>query len=494
MPQVINTNVASLNAQRSLDQSQNSLQTSLQRLSSGLRINSAKDDAAGLAIVERFTSQIRGLNQAARNANDGISIAQVAEGSLDETGNNLQRIRELSIQSANGSNGAGERANIQSEVSQLVAEIDRIATTTRFGSRVLLDGSFGSSNFQVGSQANESIGISLGSARSTALGINALDATGGTVASAVVPASATVNGLDAVGVGDDFTIETTDPSGTTQTTSPITYAANSSAAEVAAAINTAASGIGVNATATNSVTLDGLTAGGDIQFTLQVGGTTASPTPITATITDPLDLSNLANAINGQTGTTGVTASFTTEGVKSSLTLTNIDGGNIGIGAFADTDGGVANGINFGGEALAEGESAIKTGTVALSSNSGSITLNNASGELTGVTNSSFDSVATLDVSTEEGAQSAIAVVDAALNSISAQRADLGAVQNRLQSTISNLTNVSENVSAARSGVQDADFATETANLTKNQILQQAGISVLSQANSLPQQVLSLLQ
>jgi flagellin len=348
----------------------------------------------------------------------------------------------------------------------------------------------------VGSQANESIGISLGSARSTALGINALDATGGTVASAVVPASATVNGLDAVGVGDDFTIETTDPSGTTQTTSPITYAANSSAAEVAAAINTAASGVGVNATATNSVTLDGLTAAGDIQFTLQVGGTTASPTPITATITDPLDLSNLANAINGQAGTTGVTASFTTEGDKSSLTLTSIDGSNIGIGAFADADGGVTNGINFGGSALAEGGTvaAIKTGTVALSSNSGSITLNNASAELTGVTNSSFDSVATLDVSTEEGAQSAIAVVDAALNSISAQRADLGAVQNRLQSTISNLTNVSENVSAARSGVQDADFATETANLTKNQILQQAGISVLSQANSLPQQVLSLLQ
>jgi flagellin len=238
---------------------------------------------------------------------------------------------------------------------------------------------------------------------------------------------------------------------------------------------------------------------GLITFGLEVSGAVAVPsTAITATIADALDLSGLANAINGQTGTTGVTASFTTEGVKSSLTLTNIDGGNIGIGTFKDGDAGVTNGINFGGGALAENGSAIKTGTVALSSNSGSIAL--ASGdpaklvELTGVTNSSFDSVATLDVSTEAGAQSAIAVVDAALNSISAQRADLGAVQNRLQSTISNLTNVSENVSAARSGVQDADFATETANLTKNQILQQAGISVLSQANSLPQQVLSLLQ
>lgn len=495
MPQVIQTNIASLNAQRNLDKSQSALQTSLQRLSSGLRINSAKDDAAGLAIVQRFTSQVRGLDQAARNANDGISIAQVAEGALDESTNALQRIRELSIQSANGSNGAGERQNLQAEVDQLIAEVDRIATTTRFGSRLLLDGSFGSSSFQVGAQANETISFSIGSARATALGINSLDATGGTVAGTVVTGSATVNGLDAVAVGDAFTVSTTDAAGTTLTSNPIVYAANSSAAEVAAALNSGGASVGVTAEATNSVVLDNLSAAGDITFNLINGGTSTTSTAIAATVSDPLDLTALANAINGQTGTTGITATFTTEGDKSSLTLTSATGENIGIGSFANATAGNDT-VDFGGSTLTEGGTvdAIKTGTVSLTSNNGSISLTNADAELTNVANSSFDAVSTIDISTEAGAQSAIAVVDAALDTIASQRADLGAVQNRLESTIANLSAVSENVSAARSRIQDADFAAETASLTKNQILQQAGISVLSQANTLPQQVLSLLQ
>src|SRR5690606_32230411 len=178
MAQIINTNLSSLNAQRNLNKSQGSLQTSLQRLSSGLRITSAKDDAAGLSISQRFTSQIRGLNQAVRNANDGISVAQVAEGALDESSNALQRIRELAIQSANGSNGVGERSALQGEVNQLIQEIDRIASTTRFGSRALLDGSFGTTNFQVGAQAGETVAVSIGDSRASALGTNVLVADG----------------------------------------------------------------------------------------------------------------------------------------------------------------------------------------------------------------------------------------------------------------------------------------------------------------------------
>lgn len=495
MPQVINTNIASLNAQRNLDKSQGALSTSLQRLSSGLRINSAKDDAAGLAIAQRFTSQVRGLNQAARNASDGISIAQVAEGALDESGNNLQRIRELAIQSANGSNGTGERANLQAEVAALISEIDRNASTTRFGSRLLLDGSFGATSLQVGAQANETISLTLGSARTTALGTNSLSATGGTISGAIVTGSGTVNGLTAAVAGDGFTVTTIDPSGASQTTSPITYAANSSATEIATAINSSASSVGVTATASNSVTFSALSAAGDITFNLSSGGTTTATSAIAATITDPLDLTALSNAINGTTGTTGISATFTTEGDKSSLTLTQVDGSNIGIAAFANATAGNDT-VSFGGSTLTEGGTvaAIKTGTIDLASSKGSITLNSASAEVTNVANSSFSSVAAIDVSTQTGAQSAINVVDSALDTIASQRADLGAIQNRLQSTISNLSNVSENVSAARSRIQDADFATETASLTKNQILQQAGISVLSQANSLPQQVLSLLQ
>ncbi|MFM7273060.1 MAG: flagellin, partial [Gammaproteobacteria bacterium] len=252
MPQVINTNIASLNAQRNLDKSQGTLNSSLQRLSSGLRINSAKDDAAGLSISQRFTSQIRGLNQAVRNANDGVSIAQVAEGALDETTNNLQRIRELAVQSANGSNGASEREALQAEVSQLLLEIDRNANTTRFGSKVLLDGTFGTQSFQVGAEANETISISLSSARATALGNNTLTADGtitGNVSAAGTSAAA--NGVSASNSSTPFTLTTTTATGT-QTSSEIVYAANSDASQIAAAINTAGGGLGISATASNS--------------------------------------------------------------------------------------------------------------------------------------------------------------------------------------------------------------------------------------------------
>jgi len=497
MAQTINTNINSVVAQNNLNKSQGGLATSLERLSSGLRINSAKDDAAGLSISNRFTSQIRGLNQAVRNANDGISISQVAEGALDETTNNLQRIRELAIQSANGSNGTAERAALQSEASARISEIDRNATTTRFGSKLLLDGSFGTQSFQVGSQANESISISLASARATALGVNNLAGTG-SIGGAVVTTSGTANGITAATAATNLKVSTTNTSGTL-TSQAIAYAANSSAKEIADAVNTAGASVGVTATASNSVTLSSLSAAGTVTFGLSYGGSTNSSSAISAVVTDPLDLTSISNAINGVTATTGITATFTTAGDKSSLTLTSADGSNIGITAFANSTAGNDT-VSFGGSTLTEGGTvaAIKTGTVSLSSTRGQITVAPGTSafatQVNTTANSSFQSVSAIDISTAAGAQSALAVVDAAIGTISSQRGDLGAVQNRLESTITNLSNVAQNVTAARARITDADFAAETASLSKNQILQQAGISVLSQANSLPQQVLSLLK
>jgi flagellin len=481
MPQIINTNIASLTAQRNLDRSQGALETSLERLSSGLRINSAKDDAAGLAIANRFTSQIRGLNQAVRNANDGISVAQVAEGALGESTNILQRMRELAIQSANGTNGSSERSALQAEVSQLQSELTRIAETTRFGSNVLLNGSFGTTNFQVGSQANETIAVTIGDARASALGSNTLTADG-TLTGSIATTEFGLNGV--TGVAD---LALTTGAGTV---TGITYLDEASAANIATAINAAAASIGITATASNSTTLGTLTTAGSVAFTL-------NGSAVSATVADVNDLSNLAAAINGVAGSTGVTASFANAADLSELTLSTSDGRDIGL----DNITLAAGNISLGGTATADGTAGTNDlssiGTVSLSSSQGPIATANANAEVfaaAGVNNSSFSSVGDISIATEDGAQSSLAVIDSAIGTIDALRADLGAVQNRLETTISNLQNVAENVSAARSRIQDADFAAETASLTRNSILQQAGISVLSQANALPQQVLALLQ
>jgi flagellin len=488
MPLTINTNQGSLNTQRNLNKSQSGLSSSLQRLSSGLRINSAKDDAAGLAISQRFTSQIRGLNQAQRNANDGISVAQVAEGALDETTNALQRIRELAIQSANGSNGQGERNALNAEASQLIAEIDRIANTTRFGSSKLLDGSFGATAFQVGARANEIITVSIGDARAASLGTNFLIADG-TVTGNASNAGTTiaVNGIAAEVNLRFFT--------NTSSTANISYAINSGADAIASAINAAANAIGITATASNSATLSAFAnpIAGTITFTLNGAAVSGDVTTN--------DYSGLVTGINSVSDTTGVTASLNNQ----VITLNTADGRNIDISDFINTNplGGIQRVTltSQGGTArvLTElaNDSSISTGTLTLTSSAGAFRTTGASANvfaIAGVNNSAVNTVAGINLSTTDGSQSALAVVDSALDSISSQRASLGAVQNRLESTIANLSNVSENVSAARSRITDADFAAETSALSKNQILQQAGISVLSQANSLPQQVLSLLQ
>jgi len=481
MSMSINTNLNSLNAQRSSGRVQDNLSTSMARLSSGLRINSAKDDAAGLAISQRMTTQINGLNQAARNANDGISLSQTAEGALGGVSDNLQRIRELAVQAANATNSASDRAALQSEASQLISEVQRVGTQTSFNGINLLDGSFTSKAFQVGANAGETISISsIVDARTSSLGSNTLTADG-TVTGNVVTGAA--NGI---GAETDLTVTTT-----AGTTSAISYAANAGADAIATAINTAGANIGVTATASNSTTLSSLSGPGTITFTL--GGQAVS-----AVISDQNDLGSLVSAINGVATTTGITATFTTSSAKNSITLTTTDGRNIALANFANSTAGNDT-VSFGGTTLTEGGtvSAVKTGTISLSSSKGAISVANANADVfaaAGTNNGSFSSVAAIDLSTANGATSALTVIDAALNQVNSGRADLGAIQNRFSSTISNLQTTSDNVTASRSRITDADFASETANLSRAQVLQQAATAMVAQANQLPQQVLQLLR
>ena len=491
MPQFVNTNIASLNSQRNLNSSQSALQTSLQRLSSGLRINSAKDDAAGMAIASRMTAQVRGLNQAARNANDGISLAQTAEGALGEISNNLQRIRELAIQSSNSTNSASDRASLDAEAAQLIAEITRVAGQTTFNGLNLLDGSFTSQNFQVGANANQTISVSsIADARATGLGSNILLGAGTIVGAGGVglyqAAGADVSGGNNTTGAAAMTITTTGGG----TTAAITTAADLDAKEIAAAINAAASGVGVTATASNSATLSGLAVAGTVTMTL-------NGSAISAAVADPTDLTALMGAINGAQGSTGVTASFTSTSSKAGLTLSTTDGRDIEIQDF--TNSGATKTVVFGTVTLTGGgatDSSIKSGVVSLASSKGTITLAGADTSVFTVATqaSAFSSLASVTLSSAANAQLAIATVDAALSQINVSRGDLGAYQNRFSSAIANLQTNAENVTSARSRIEDADFAQETAALTRGQILQQAGTAMLAQANQLPNTVLTLLR
>ncbi|MDQ7989669.1 MAG: flagellin [Candidatus Dactylopiibacterium sp.] len=392
MALTINTNVASLNAQRNVTGTQNSLATSLQRLSSGLRINSAKDDAAGLAISERMNAQIKGLSVASRNANDGISLAQTAEGALQTIGDNLQRIRELSVQSSNATNSESDRNALQSEVEQLVAEIDRVANQTAFNGTKLLDGSFTSKLFQVGADAGQTIGIN-----------SIVDANVDVLGKAEFAAKQTSTGAVASGTAT---------------------AAGS------------ASGLTVNGVAIDA-------------FDVAVGDT------------DKTVQTKLVNAINAKMDQTGVYAEVDSTG---KLSMTSVKAGK--DFTFAGTLTGPA-GLTFATAGITASATAV-AGTDQFTKN--------------------------LDISTFVGAQQATEIVDKALTQINTARADMGAVQNRFSSTIANLATSSENISAAKGRITDADFASETATLSRAQILQQAGTAMLAQANSLPQQVLSLLR
>ncbi len=406
MAQVINTNTMSLNAQRNLSTSGSSLATTIQRLSSGSRINSAKDDAAGLAISERFGTQIRGTDVAIRNANDGISLAQVAEGSLTEIGNNLQRIRELSVQSANATNSSSDRKALQAEVTQLVSEIDRVAKQSEFNGTKLLDGSFSSQLFQVGANAGQAIAIDKTvDAKADSIGATTF-ATGGTIkVDGTTLASGTISGLKVgkVDIGEvkfDFTTPPTDPT-------------EKAAAEKANADN-----------AVKAITA----------------------------------------AINSKIGETGLQAAPSVDAsgapVAGEITLTSVKAGNKAAD-IAVTVTGTPTGVTLNTDA-ADGTAAKR--------------------------------LSDIKIETVAGAQQALEIVDTALGSINSTRADLGAIQNRFTSVVANLQTSTENLSASRSRIKDTDFAKETAELTRTQILQQAGTAMLAQANQVPQGVLSLLR
>ncbi|SFM42409.1 flagellin N-terminal helical domain-containing protein [Marinobacter zhejiangensis] len=502
MPQIINTNLPSLNAQRNLNTSQRDADTALQRLSSGLRINSAKDDAAGLAISERFTSQIQGLNQAIRNANDGISLAQVAEGALGESGNILQRIRELAVQSANATNSASDRQALQAEVNQLKEELERIATTTEFNGLKLLDGSFQAQKFQAGANENQTISVSIAGARTNDLANNTVN--GGNAVAQQGTGSVTLPAADATAINTIGTQTITLASSLGSATIDLT--AGDTAEDIAAAINAQIDKTGVEAKARTTADLFNLASPGTVSMTLSSGGETAT---ISAQISDVDDLRPLAKEINAASGKTGITA----EVVDGRLTLIQEQGKDILLEDFS-TNGATAT-VSFKGGAEADGDAITLDGAAGSTTDSSrasgeiifdsavsfavSSDVDDAAGSILNVAadtavGSVPEDVSSIDISSFEGATNALAIVDAALETISGIRADLGAAQNRLESTIANLSTTSENLSAARSRIRDADFAAESAELARTQVLQQAGLSVLAQANARPQQVLQLLQ
>lgn len=393
MALTVNTNVSALNTQRNLNASSNNLATSLQRLSTGSRINSAKDDAAGLQIANRLTSQINGLNIAVKNSNDGISMAQTAEGALEQSTTILQRMRDLSLQSANGSNSDKERTALNSEVTELKKELDRIANTTSFGGKKLLDGSFGTTTFQVGSAANETISVNIKEMSTASLKADIYSATG---AAAGVAASTGFTGVEVSVAGE-----------------------------------------------------------GKRTFTTEF-------------------------------------ASGATVKEQNQAIATMVNDANIGVGAYLSKDGSTIDFVST----MASGTSADQV-SVKFASGATATAAETAASGATAVglvKQTTKDSISDIDITDVLGSQKAILAIDQAIQSIDAQRADLGAVQNRFENTIGNLQNIAENVSGARGRIQDTDFASETANLSKQQILQQAGTAILAQANQLPQAVLSLLR
>ncbi|WP_174875691.1 flagellin [Vogesella oryzae] len=492
----INTNVASLNAQRNLSGSQNALSTTLQRLSSGLRINSAKDDAAGLAISERMSSQIRGMDQARRNANDGISMAQTAEGALSSSGDILQRIRELAVQSSNSSNSATDRQALQSEVGQLTSELDRIAQTTEFNGQKLLDGTSGSLTYQVGANAGQTITATGTNFRTSNYGNNSVTATAPAVKAFAGAATNPITAAKTIKIDGGLGSYTT-------TATTATSSAQSVAAEINA--NTAKTGVTASATTTANVALQG---GKNYTLTLQSDNATAVTVAVSmgATATSSDDYAGAINAINAQTGKTGVIAEY--DSANGGIKLTNQNGNNITLGSTAASTGTVTVDTYKSTGALLGSAQASTAGTAGDTMIAGQLSLNSdksfgitdtgtgltSDDAAAAITNSSLDSVQSLDISSFAGAQKALKIVDSALQSINGQRAQFGALQSRFENTISNLQTSSENLSASRSRIQDADFASETAKLTKNQVLQQAGTAMLAQANQLPQGVLSLLR
>ncbi|WP_296949276.1 flagellin [uncultured Massilia sp.] len=501
MSSVINTNVASLNSQRNLSASQNSLNTSIQRLSSGLRINSAKDDAAGLAISDRMNSQIKGMNQATRNANDGVSMAQTAEGALSSSGDILQRIRELAVQSSNSSNSASDRKALQTEVTQLSSELNRISNTTEFNGQKLLDGTMGTANFQVGANANQLISMTGANFQTNTYGNNQITADSVAIkdTSNIAAGDITINGVSGTAtistkVGDDTA------------TPPVK---GDTAKSVATAINNKTADTGVTASARTDMNVK-LGGGESYQFTL--ASDNSDPVTVSFSVgggaSNATDYASAISAINAQTAKTGVTAQYDQD--NGGLKLTNASGEDINL-KNTKTDGNTTFDVSnykADGKVLdaatpdlslaAADATGVANGRVTFDSPDSFSIADSGTGLAvatdSGAKSSDLKSVASLDITSFEGSQNAIKIADAALAKVNAQRSQYGALQSRFDSAISNLQSTTENLSASRSRIVDTDFASETANMTRGQILQQAGTSMLAQANSLPNGVLSLLR
>jgi len=488
----INTNIGAIAAQANMAKVTDDFNAAMSRLSSGLRINAAKDDAAGMAIAEKMTAQVMGINQAIRNASDGKNMLDTTESAHVEVSNMLQRMRELAVQSANDTNTGSDRGNITAEARQLVAEINRIAENTTFNGMKVMDGSFTGKQFQIGADLGQTLNISIDSAAATDIGAYKVKSE---VSIAAAGGVTTGKQLIISGHAGNAEIETT---------------ADMSAKQLAAEVNAKSAQTGVQATAVSKAKLSGLSDVGKISF--DVNGQNIG----TVAISNTDDLRSLRDAINTKTTSTGVTATMGAD--NSEIILTDSTGKNIEITNYTAADSGAAaeaemdvTGLNTDGTPDATADTltldntdndATVTGQVTFTStqtfsvNSAEIDAGaNEVGFFSDTANAAdLETVADVDLSTAESSAEAITVIDVALQKISQARGNLGAMSNRLDSTISNLTNISVSVQAARSQVVDADFAKESTNLARGQILSQAATAMLAQANSSKQNVLSLLR
>ena len=508
---VVNTNVAALSAQSSMMKNTREMENAMAKLSSGLRINTASDDAAGISIADRLESQVRGLSQAIRNSQDGQNLIDTVEGASEEMVVALQRLRELAVQAASGTNSGTDRNFLNKEAQQLIREIDRISSNTQWNNMNVLDGTFLNKSIQTGMNASNSITLGLNSTRSDDMGHYVMRGTPSRLDNSGAGVSApAANGL----TGGDI-----DLAGFLGTKT-ITTEADDTVREAAKDINNVSSETGVTAKAATNAVLKTLNAAGAITFNLgrnglvgtgdEAGDNTAlSVVKISATIADKDDLTVLRDAINEKSGTTGVTASFF-EGKINEILLTDHDGDDIMIGDFSDTNGAntiVVQAMDFFGETTSAvtastltkgaGDSTTVRGELILTSSQAFSTDLHITADFFGATTfkqASLEYLGNIDISTFNSAQKALMVIDGAIGHINNQRSSLGAISNRLDNVINNLTNVVENTAASQSHIRDANFAQETSALTKAQILNQAATSMLAQANASKQTVLALLQ
>ncbi|WP_194097008.1 flagellin N-terminal helical domain-containing protein [Marivivens aquimaris] len=490
----INTNIGAINAQSNMARVNDEFNTAMTRLSTGLRVNAAKDDAAGMAIGEKMTAQVMGLNQAIRNASDGKNLVDTTEGAHVEVSNMLQRLRELAVQSANDTNTASDRGSLMAEAKQLIAEVDRVAETTTFNGMNILDGSFKGKQLQIGADAGTTMQIDVDSAKATDIGAHELTSEQSTTS---------------------FDAETVTISGH-RGSETLTTTATDSAKDIAARINGISSSTGVSATAKTTAVLEGPEAAGSaVASTVQFDINGVSTKAVAVPAADPNGgerLESLRDAINDLSSQTGVTAEINDDG---NIVLSDVDGDDIKIENFASstasstmtitsgdgaatfdldpTTAGTTDTVNMKGSVNMTSTNTFSVATdVADVANTSESFLNTTAANLH--FGSSLSAVSEVDITTAEGANDALKVIDVALSKISDSRADLGAVSNRLDSVISNLTNISTSVQAAKSQVMDADFAQESTNLARGQILSQAATAMLAQANSSKQGVLQLLR